>query len=111
MSEQTQQLAEKIARFIENESNTNDFEFLKNEIGKINSRLENIENNLISQNPDSIQHSAFSTQHSPNHPSQQRFVEMFADEIIENIEKEKACPYEPTGKPCDNCSMCSSFGY
>ncbi len=107
MSEQTQQLAEKIARLLENNSDENNFEFLKNEIGKINKRLENIENNLTSQ----TQHSELSTQNSKNHPSQNRFVEMLADEIIENMEKEKACPYEPTGKPCDNCSMCSSLGY
>ncbi len=111
MSEQTQQLAEKIARFIENESSGNDFDFLKTEIGKINNRLEKIENNLISQNSDSTQHSALSTQHSPNHPSQNRFVELLADEIIEKVTNEKACPYEPAGKPCDNCSMCSSLGY
>ena len=106
MSEQTQQLAEKIARLLEKNSNGNDFDFLKTEIGKINNRLEKIENNLLSQNPKSKIQNPKSA-----HPSQNRFIEMLADEIIENMEKEKACPYEPAGKPCDNCSMCSSLGY
>lgn len=106
MAEQTQQLAEKLARFIENESGANDFEFLKTEIGKINSRLEKIENNLISQNSESENPNP-----KPAHPSQNRFARMLADEIIENLEKEKPCPYEPAGKVCDNCSMCSSLGY
>ena len=104
MSESTQKLAEQIALLLENNSNANDFNFVQNEIAKINSRLENIENNLISQTPESkIPNSA--------HPSQNKFAEIFADEIIENFTNEKACPYEPTGKPCDNCSMCSSLGY
>lgn len=106
MSEQTQKLAENIAHLLENNSDENNFNFLKNEIGKINSRLENIENNLDSQNPKSEIRNPKSA-----HPSQNRFVEMLADEIIEKITNEKACPYEPAGKPCDNCSMCSSLGY
>ena len=106
MSEFTQQLSEKIARLLENNSSENDLDFLKNEIGKINGRLEKIENNLISQNLKSEILNPKST-----HPSQNRFVEILADEIIEKITNEKACPYEPAGKPCDNCSMCSSLGY
>ncbi|MGI9054475.1 MAG: hypothetical protein ACR2F2_01600, partial [Pyrinomonadaceae bacterium] len=59
------------------------------------------------------QNSKLKTQNSLNHPIQERFLNItqIADEIIENIQNEKACPYEPTGKPCDNCSMCNSRGF
>lgn len=49
----------------------------------------------------------------PFHVSQQRFssLEEIADAIIGELNTEKPCPYEPTAKPCDNCSMCSSRGF
>jgi hypothetical protein len=37
--------------------------------------------------------------------------EAIADEIINNLQNEKACPFEPAGKPCDNCAMCNSRGF
>ncbi len=48
-----------------------------------------------------------------NHPSLQRFTSLgeIADVILERINNQKECPYEPAGKPCDNCSMCSSRGF
>ncbi len=48
-----------------------------------------------------------------NHPSLQRFTSLgeIADVILERINNHKECPYEPAGKPCDNCSMCSSRGF
>ncbi|HEX8638156.1 MAG TPA: hypothetical protein VF692_08845, partial [Pyrinomonadaceae bacterium] len=51
--------------------------------------------------------------HQPFHSSQEKFLnlEEFADEIINNLQNEKACPFEPAGKPCDNCAMCSSRGF
>ena len=108
--ENTQKLAERIALLLqENEEGSGDTKFFRESLEKINRRLENIESQLNSQ----TQHSALSTQHSIAHPSQERFlnVEAIADEIIENMKNEKACPYEPTGKPCDNCAMCSSRGF
>jgi hypothetical protein len=47
---------------------------------------------------------------STSHPSQERFLELLADEIFKDLSKEKACPYEP-GRPCDHCSMCNSRGF
>ena len=47
------------------------------------------------------------------HPSQERFNinEAIVDELVEFFEKEKACSFEPNGKPCDHCSMCSARGF
>jgi hypothetical protein len=47
------------------------------------------------------------------HPSQERFNinEAIVDELVEFFEKEKACSFEPNGKPCDHCAMCSSRGF
>jgi hypothetical protein len=47
------------------------------------------------------------------HPSQERFNinEAIVDELVEFFEQEKACSLEPSGKPCDHCSMCSSRGF
>jgi hypothetical protein len=45
-----------------------------------------------------------------DHPSLDRFeiAEAISDAIMG---KEKACTFEPSGKPCDHCSMCSSRGF
>ena len=105
-----QNLAEKIARLLsEKESDTSDAKFFRESLEKINQRLEKIESQIIPQ----TQNSKLKIQNSQNHPSQERFlnIEEIADEIIENLQNEKACPYEPTGKPCDNCAMCSSRGF
>jgi ribonucleotide reductase alpha subunit len=113
-NEQTQKLAERIASLLqENEKGSDDSAFLRASLEKINQRLDKIEENIAAQNSNNIQPSAFSLQPSQNHPSQDRFVniEELADEIIKNMQNEKACPYEPTGKPCDHCAMCSSRGF
>lgn len=46
-----------------------------------------------------------------DHPSQQQFIELLADQIIAGLTKEKPCPYEPDAKTCDHCSMCNSRGF
>ncbi len=104
----TQELAEKIARLLqENETGSGDARFFRESLENINRRLENIESQISFQNPKSQIPNSKS-----NHPSQERFlIAAIADEIIENLKNEKACPYEPTGKPCDNCAMCSSRGF
>jgi hypothetical protein len=108
--QKTRELAEKIALLLqENGTGSDDARFFRESLEKINQRLENIESQLNSP----TRHSALNAQHSNFHPSQERFlnVEAIANEIIENLQNEKACPYEPTGKPCDNCAMCSSRGF
>jgi hypothetical protein len=108
-NEQTQKLAERIAALLqESENGADDSAFLRTSLEKINRRLDKIESQFAAQAPPPSIHV------SPTaHPSQEKFVniEELADEIIKNLQNEKACPYEPTGKPCDHCAMCSSRGF
>ncbi len=102
----TEILARKIARILEAESAAPDLISIQTSIEKLSERLEKIETAI--SNPKS------ETPHSKlNHPSQERFAvaEAIADEIFAGLQKEKACTFEPNGKPCDHCSMCSSRGF
>ena len=98
-------LAEKIARLLESEMKPTDVAALFASIEKINRRLEKLETSV---NPQShIRNSTL------NHPSIEKFDigEAIVDEIFAGIHKEKACTFEPNGKPCDHCAMCSSRGF
>lgn len=99
-------LAEKIARLLEAESPNPDFASLQAGIEKINLRLDSIESRLQPAVP-------FHPSSLIPHPSLERFtvIEAVADEVIGNLKNEKACTFEPNGKPCDHCSMCSSRGF
>jgi hypothetical protein len=112
VDEKTNLLAEKIARLLQNEKPEVDLYSLQTSIEKINERLGKIETTLNNQNTSDIHSSSFAL-HSFKHPSQEKFdvAEMIADRTIENSAEEKPCPYEPTGKPCDHCSMCNSRGF
>lgn len=104
----TQNLAEKIALLLQENSKETETGFLYSSLEKINQRLDKIESQLTPQNPKSkIQ------DQKSFHPSQEKFLSLaeLADEIIDKLQNEKACPYEPTAKPCDNCSMCNSRGF
>jgi hypothetical protein len=98
-------LAAKIATIIENESRPSNLSSILESINAISKRLDKIEASLVPQsaipNPQSM------------HPSVDRFsiAEAIADEMFSGIQKEKACTFEPNGKPCDHCSMCSSRGF
>ena len=104
----TQNLAARIAQLLQENEPGSEQAFLRASLEKINARLDKIETRLDSPNPKS---------QIPNpkslHVSQEKFksLEEIADEIIANMENEKACPYEPTGKPCDHCAMCNSRGF
>ena len=107
--EKAKSIAEKIALLLQkNENGSGDD--LRASLEKINQRLDKIESQLSFQNlnPQSAIRNPQST-----HPSQEKFanLEELADEIINSMQNEKACPYEPTGKPCDHCAMCSSRGF
>ena len=98
-------LAEKIARLLEAEMKPTDIASLFASIEKINRRLEKLE---TSTNPQSeIRNPQLA------HPSLEKFdvAEAIADEIFAGLQKEKACTFEPNGKPCDHCAMCSSRGF
>lgn len=103
-----QNLAEKIARLLQTETQSADFQSLQSSLEKINQRLDKIETQIAFQNP---QPQILNPKSS--HSSQEKFtaLEELADEIINGLPTEKACPYEPTGKPCDHCAMCSSRGF
>ena len=107
----TQKLVARIALLLQ-ESETpkanNDFSALQSTLEKINQRLDKIESQILPQNsPSQIPN------RKSNHSSLDKFVnlEELADEIINSMQNEKACPYEPTGKPCDHCAMCNSRGF
>ena len=101
----TKDLAEKIARIIESESRTGSLSSILESINALQKRLDKIESSLDPR-------AAIPDLRSV-HPSQARFpiAEAIADEIFSGIQKEKACTFEPNGKPCDHCSMCSSRGF
>ena len=101
----SKKLAERIARLLEAEQQGNDLASVFASLEKINHRLDKLE---ASFSP----HSAVRSPQLP-HPSQEKFavVEAVADQIIAGIKQEKACTFEPNGRPCDHCSMCSSRGF
>ena len=105
MKDDTQELAKKIAKLIGSQRESNEPNSLKASIAKINKRLDGIENKLTS--------SPVPEQPVTSHPSQEKFdvIEAVADQIIEHYQNEKACTFEPNGKPCDHCLMCSSRGF
>ena len=106
-SRDAQNLAERIALlFRENEKGGDNF--LHSSLEKINQRLDEIELNIASQNPKSKIQNLKS-----NHSSQEKFSNLgeLADETINGLPNEKACPFEPAGKPCDHCAMCNSRGF
>lgn len=103
--DETQKLANRIARLLETEQHGGDLASVFAAIEKINYRLDKLEVSSNTQsdvrNPQSL------------HPSQEKFavLEAVADQIIDGLKNEKACTFEPNGKPCDHCSMCSSRGF
>ncbi len=107
-NENTQILAEKIARLLQTETQNADFYSLQLSLEKINRRLDLIESQIANQSLKSEIRNIKSV-----HSSQEKFtnLEELADEITNNLQTEKACPSEPTGKPCDHCAMCSSRGF
>ena len=110
-NQNTQKLAEQIALLLqasETKKPNDDFSALHSTLEKINQRLDTIESQITAQNPKSQILNPKS-----NHASQDKFLNLgeLADEIINSMQNEKACPYEPTGKPCDHCAMCNSRGF
>ena len=107
--EKIQNLAGKIALLLQNEEKRSDND-LRSTLEKINDRLNRIESQLTFQN------SKPETQISKPvtfHSSQEQFLnlEELAEEVFNSMQTEKACPYEPTGKPCGHCAMCNSRGF
>jgi hypothetical protein len=99
-------LAEKIAAILESESSNQDLASLFASIEKINHRLDKLEKGAV--NPQSEIRVLQSS-----HPSLDKFsiAEAVADAVIGAKLKEKTCTFEPNGRPCDHCSMCSARGF
>lgn len=114
INESTQKLAERIALLLQQEAEKpkDDFSALQASLEKINQRLDKIESQLSSPNSDNIPYSAVRVP-PYTHPSLEKFAidEAVIGEILEHFEKEKACTFEPNGKPCDHCAMCNSRGF
>lgn len=98
-------LAAKIAKLLESESGSADLTALRHSIEKLNTRLDRIEAKLETPAP--------SIKTASSHPSMDKFavIEAIVDEVFSQYKEEKACTFEPNGKPCDHCSMCSSRGF
>ena len=99
------EVAEKVEQIVRSKAGESDVSQILVELRKINRRLDDLEaiSNLNSEISNSVS----------IHPSQERFeiAEAIADAVFNGVAKEKACTFEPNGKPCDHCSMCSSRGF
>ena len=100
---ESKEIADKVEQIVRSRSGDGDLAQILTELQKINSRLDKLESNSGSQ----------ISSLPLMHPSQERFeiAEAIADAIFDGVHKEKACTFEPNGKPCDHCSMCSSRGF
>jgi hypothetical protein len=106
--DKVQKLVAQIAALLqEDEKKPDDYAALLANFEKISERLTNIEKKLETS---SVYPSSLTLHPSQSHPSQEKFqnLEELADKIMNSFQNEKACPYEPTGKPCDHCAMCNS---
>ena len=102
---ESKEIAEKVEQIVRSRSGDSDLAQILTELQKINTRLEKLESNSNSRSEISDLKLI--------HPSQERFeiTEAIADAIFDGVHKEKACTFEPNGKPCDHCAMCSSRGF
>ena len=102
---ESKELADKVEGIVRSRAAESDTAKILASLDKINHRLDKLES---AANPQS----EFRNPHLA-HPSLERFevAEAIADAIFGNSATEKACTFEPNGKPCDHCSMCSSRGF
>ena len=96
------ELAERIVKILESASGNRDLASLFASIEKINHRLDKLEA------AQQTSQTALNAPH-PEHPSLHKFT--VAEAAIESRSKEKTCMFEPNGRPCDHCAMCSSRGF
>jgi hypothetical protein len=99
-------LAQKIAELLEAERPSAELSGIQASLDAISARLEKLESVQMAPRPVvGVVRSA--------HPSTDKFAiaEAIADQIFAAKGEEKACTFEPNGKPCDHCSMCSSRGF
>ncbi|HMQ04128.1 MAG TPA: hypothetical protein PKD26_09460 [Pyrinomonadaceae bacterium] len=101
----SRKLADRIAKLLDAEQAGGELASVFASIEKINHRLDKLE---AAANPRAAYKDPISI-----HPSMEKFavVEAVADKVVDSLKGEKACAFEPNGKPCDHCSMCSSRGF
>lgn len=94
-------LARKIAELLDAERPAADLSAIHASLEAINLRLERLEAASKPDTPAAV------------HPSLDKLsiAEAIADQVFAGAGKEKACTFEPNGKPCDHCSMCNSRGF
>ena len=99
-------LAKKIAELLDADRPAVDLSAIQASLDAINTRLDKLESATPTAQP------AFHSTRS-EHPSLDKLsiAEAIADQIFAGAGKEKACSFEPNGKPCDHCSMCNSRGF
>jgi hypothetical protein len=102
---ESKEVAEKVGQIVRSRAAEGELSQILVELQKINQRLDTLESNSNLKSEILNLRSV--------HPSQERFeiAEAVADAIFHGVHKEKACTFEPNGKPCDHCSMCSSRGF
>lgn len=102
---ESKQVAEKVEQIVRSKAADGDLAQIMGALDKINHRLDKLESSINLKFEISDLKSV--------HPSQEKFTiaEAIADAIFDGVKKEKACTFEPNGKPCDHCSMCSSRGF
>jgi hypothetical protein len=113
-------LAERIAKSISHSESvsappsfsSNDTSALRTVLEDFNRRLVQIERQLA--NKDTRTNIQTANPSFKTHPSLDKFkIEEASDiaELVDFFESEKKCSLDPSGKPCDHCSMCSSRGF
>ena len=114
MTNETQILAAKLlAQILSGEGNSspatkdNDLSQVLTRLDEMNSRLVQIESKInLPDSETSPANQARTVFPVLLHPSRERF------DVEENdLQNVKTCHFEPGGKPCDHCSMCSSRGF
>jgi hypothetical protein len=102
----TDPLAHKIAQLIEASISDSKHASIFAALEKINHRLDKLE--AAQDKP-----AALSNNLRSHHPSLEKFAitEAVADAIFAAKPDEKTCTFEPNGRPCDHCSMCSARGF
>lgn len=105
--EQKQLLAEKIASVLQNDAEGN--EQIWKAIDDLGKRLESLEGPASSSPSSSSPADHSSSRVIQNHPSFEKYAVLEAAEP--NGAEEKLCTFEPHGRTCDHCSMCSSRGF
>jgi hypothetical protein len=105
----TQTLAEKIAALL-TETEVSDLSNVRSDLQAVNERLDRLEIMLASFSPANPRANFEAVS---GYPSEEKFAiaEAVAHSMFEGTGSQKACAFEPNGKPCDHCSMCSSRGF